>query len=128
MEIQYPEEFGIDQNGEPKLRIKCKCGEYAYQRSRRRKTGELHYYSCTGCAARVSFDPLDGIPRGTLADTETRNLRRKLSMGISKLKRFGLYEQFREKTKKRFIMIGYLGKKELNKLNALVEGLLEGSL
>lgn len=48
-------------------------------------------------------------------------------MGISKLKRFGLYEQFREKTKKRFIMIGYLGKKELNKLNALVEGLIEGS-
>lgn len=75
----------------------------------------------------MSFDPLDGIPRGTLADTETRNLRRKLSMGISKLKRFGLYEQFREKTKKRFIMIGYLGKKELTKLNALVEGLIEGS-
>lgn len=127
MEIQYPEEYGINQDGEPKLRIQCKCGEYAYQRSRRRKTGELHYYSCTGCAARVSFDPADGIPRGTLADTETRKLRLRLTGAIMKLKRMGLYETFREKTNKRFIMVGYLGKKELNKLITLVVGLIEGS-
>lgn len=44
-----------------------------------------------------------------------------------KLKRMGLYETFREKTNKRFIMVGYLGKKELNKLITLVVGLIEGS-
>lgn len=127
MDIQYPEEFGIDQNGEPKLRIKCKCGEYAYQRSRWRKTGYLHYYSCSGCAARVTFDPDDGIPRGTLADTETRRLRLRLTQAIMKLKRIGKYDAFRAKTNKRFIMVGYLGKKELNKLISLVIEVEEGS-
>lgn len=128
MEIQYPEEFGIDSDGKPKLRIQCKCGSFAYTHSRRRKSGmEIHYYSCIGCCSRVTFDPEDGIPRGTLADTETRKLRLLLTQTVARLKTKGKLEEFRAKTNKRFIMIGYLGKKELVKISAIAEKVEKGS-
>lgn len=88
----------------------------------------IHSYVCTGCCSRVTFDPEDGIPRGILADTETRKLRVLLSQTITRIKAKGKYEEYREKTNRRFIMIGYLGKKELKKLYALADGIEKGSL
>lgn len=112
-----------------KLRIACKCGQYAYQHVRNRGGGEqMHYYVCVGCQKRVTYNPEDGMPRGELADVETRRLRANLAKAINRLKVKGLYGTFRDKTNKRYIRIGLIGKKELKKLHDLVLCIEKGSL